>query len=107
MRNQMYHVTILEDSVKVDLLKVLEEKKVIKEYLLVKHSPSGKRTKSHFHVFVELHEPIERNTVRLWFKTYLYYVEEVKVKKSNMIAYMLDDSENVKVIGAKHEKKTL
>ena len=107
MRNKMYHVSIPEDSVNVNLLKVLEEKKVIKEYLLVKHSPSGRRTKPHFHIFAELHEPIERNTVRLWFKTYLYYVEEVKGKKSEMIAYMLDDSQNVKVIGAKHEKKAL
>lgn len=107
MRKQMYHVCIPEDSVNVNLLKVLEEKKIIKEYLLVKHIPSGKRTKPHFHIFIDLYNPLEKNKVRLWFKTYMFYVEEVKGEKSEMIAYMLDDSQNVKVIGAKHEKKAL
>lgn len=107
MRNRMYHVLISDEFYNVDLFRMLEDKKNIKEFLAVVHYSHDVNIRTHVHVFIELFEPLEINTVMLWFKVYKLKVKKVEFCNSNIKKSLLSNSDGCKILGAKHEKKAL
>lgn len=105
MRKSKYIVTIPKDYLNVDILGVLQNKSIIKEYLVVLHDKDT--LKPHFHILIELYRGLDQSTVRRWFKTFKRWVSVYSGETSDLTAYLLYETHCSKVIGSKNEKKAL
>ena len=110
MRKRLFFITIPEDHYNDYIQEILAFKFIIREYLIVKHESAS--IMPHYHIMIELHRWLKPVTISFWFKDYKHHLVEPLISKSELIAYMLDQSKCVMTISGKHmganyEKKAL